>query len=530
MKITLVNPTPPDACSFGVRSLSAFLKQNGIDVRCVFLPGGVKKFRFNQGYVYGYEDHILEQVVELCRDADLVGFSLMTNYFDRAVQVTQAVRDKLTVPIIWGGIHPTVAPEESLEYADIVCRGEGEDATLELLRRLEAGKDYADVPNLWVRNNGTITRNTIRGPIADLNALPFADFGLEDHYAFDILTDAVEPMSKELLQRSFPLEPNLEGTFSDHFKRTLSFKIMGTRGCPHHCAFCAEKALTDLYKDEQQCHYYRKRSIDHILAELSQIRQEMPFVESIFMFDDTFTARSTSEIVEFSKRYKEEVGLPFHVQASPTTLNAEKMTAMIDGGLAFIEMGIQTVSERGIASYNRKSDKDLLLDRVKLMHEHTKQIYSPCYHVILDNPWETSADVIETVKFILKFPPPFWLKRASLVMYPGTDVNVRAKKEGLIASKDEERRQVYQKHMQMPSFTYPNMLMYMAGFSRFPRFIIRFFTHRIFVKAFDRRMFAPLYKLFYKGMEMAIVLSKGLRSVLKGDFARIRRYVEHWYT
>ena len=67
----------------------------------------------------------------------LVGITLMTQYYDAGVQISQRLKAKIKAPIIWGGIHPTVRPEESLNHADIVCIGEGEMALLELIQKME---------------------------------------------------------------------------------------------------------------------------------------------------------------------------------------------------------------------------------------------------------------------------------------------------------------------------------------------------------------------------------------------------------
>ena len=103
MNITFVTPSPPDVASFGVRALSAYLKREGKTVRNIFLPGGIKKYKYQKGYVYKYEKHIIEQTIELCKGSDLIGISFMTNYFDRAVQLTEEIKKRIDCPIIWGG-------------------------------------------------------------------------------------------------------------------------------------------------------------------------------------------------------------------------------------------------------------------------------------------------------------------------------------------------------------------------------------------------------------------------------------------
>ena len=51
---------------------------------------------------------------DLVKDADIIGISLMSISLHRAVQVTLRLKKDFSIPILWGGIHPTMFPEESL--------------------------------------------------------------------------------------------------------------------------------------------------------------------------------------------------------------------------------------------------------------------------------------------------------------------------------------------------------------------------------------------------------------------------------
>ncbi len=525
MKVTLIAPTPPDVAAFGVRTLSSYLKRHGKEVDLVFLPGGVEKFRYKTGYSgfrYAYDREIIDQVTALCRGSALVGISFMSNYLDRGMQLCKALKESLDVPLVVGGIHPTVMPEQCLGFADIVCVGEGEEALLELIGRMEAGENFTDVRNLYFRKGEAIIRNPLRPLIANLDELPFFDFGCEGHYIYDNVTRKIEPMSKDLLRRSFPLEPHLEGTFNDSYRRTLSYKTMTTRGCPHHCTFCAEKTLADLYRGQ---HYLRKRSIDNIIGELVLVRRELPFIESIFLFDDTFLVRSANEIREFSSAYKKAIGLPFHIQASPTTVSEEKFEALIDAGLAFVEMGIQSESRVARDLYKRNVPTEKIFAASEVFHKYRGKIAPPCYHVILDNPWESTGDVVETLRTVLSLPRPFWLKRASLVCFPGTELYLKAKREGFLRSDEDEWREIYAKHLHSPKGSYVNFLMYLAGFCYFPRRIVHLLSRNPLLALFDRRGLEPFYTWLARRVENMITLSKGIRALLKGDFGRIQRFL-----
>ena len=132
MKITLISLLP---CvhEYGLRTLSACLKQAGHDVKLFFL---MKEFHQK------YSETAMNNLVELTKETDLVGISLMTNFFDNAIQVTQKLRESVNSPILWGGIHPTLRPEECLDYADMVCVGESEETIVEVADKIQNKQYY----------------------------------------------------------------------------------------------------------------------------------------------------------------------------------------------------------------------------------------------------------------------------------------------------------------------------------------------------------------------------------------------------
>jgi anaerobic magnesium-protoporphyrin IX monomethyl ester cyclase len=522
MLITLLSPTPRDISAFGVRALGAYLKSHGYAVRTVLLPGGVEEYKYRQGFVYEYESRLLHDVAEVCRGSDLIGISLMTHYFDRARQLTHYLKKSLQVPIIWGGIHPTVRPEESLEYADLVLLGEGEEAFLELVEAMVTGRDFQHIKNIWLKNGQEIIRNPLRPLIQDLDRLPPFDFSLEDHFLYCNRDKRLKPVDKELLEQNFPREPAPHGTFSDSFRRTISYKTMTSRGCPHHCTYCAERTLALMYKGQR---YLRFRSAEHVIAELQWVKQELPFVESIYLFDDTFLARPLKDIQKFSRLYKQEIGLPFCIQASPTTTTAEKMEALVNAGLFFVEMGIQTVSQTGMSIYRREIKEEKILEAARTIRRYYPTICPPCYHVILDNPWETAADVGKTLDLLLRLPQPFWLMRSSLVLFPGTELFDRAVQEKLIRSKADERRLIYSKDFNTPEGSYLNFLVYLSGFSYFPRWMVRCLASPRLVKVLEVPKTRRLFHTLQHAGDTLILLWKGLRAFLTGDFNRIRNYL-----
>ena len=93
MKIALISMVP-GIHDFGLRTISACLKQAGHDVNMFFL---MKEFHKK------YSETAMNNLVKLTKGFDMVGISLMTNFFDNAIQITQKLKNNYDFPIIWGG-------------------------------------------------------------------------------------------------------------------------------------------------------------------------------------------------------------------------------------------------------------------------------------------------------------------------------------------------------------------------------------------------------------------------------------------
>ena len=90
MKISLISVFP-GIHDFGLRIISARLKQAGYDVNIFFL---MKEFHKK------YSEAAMNNLVKLTKGSDLAGISLMTNWFDNAIQITQKLKNNYDFPIV----------------------------------------------------------------------------------------------------------------------------------------------------------------------------------------------------------------------------------------------------------------------------------------------------------------------------------------------------------------------------------------------------------------------------------------------
>ena len=138
MNVVLINPTPADHYSPCIRTLTAYLKMHGHTVRQIFLPADTySHLHVREGYIMQLEQSMVEDLVELCKDADLVGISFLTTMFDVTVQATRALQMAYPdLPIMWGGFHPTTMPQQALDFVLSMVDFGGQLGAPALLRHL----------------------------------------------------------------------------------------------------------------------------------------------------------------------------------------------------------------------------------------------------------------------------------------------------------------------------------------------------------------------------------------------------------
>lgn len=514
-RLTLLSPTPPDLSAFGVRSLQACLKAAGHEARLVLFPGSIGLLQEDGSFVYRYPERIVDQALELARGSDLVGVSFFTNYFDRAVQLTEAVQKRLGLPVVWGGIHATVRPAEALSHADFVCRGEGETALPQLLAAVAAGGRTDAIPGIWTRRGEAIVDNGLAPLTPDLDSLPFFDFSGVDQYVHAPEAKGIVPLTAAVLARALPRLPSRRG------RLVGVYRTMTDRGCPHGCAYCNVPTVKALFRGGSTP-YFRNRSVPHVMAELREILARYPFIEGVQLFDDTFFSRKMDWLEAFAAAYKKDVGLPLYCQASPTTLSAQKLDVLIEAGLCYVEMGIQTGSPKMRRIFRRPESDETVLAGARLLHDRRDKLLAPDYHVILDAPWETFEDRMDTARLLARLPKPFGLAIASLVYFPETELYRQAREEGRI---HDEETEIYRRPFYIPPRgDYASVVIYLLTFQHIPQAVYELLL-RPGVTAFFRRLNpTPLYKLVYAGGEAARLAAKGATALARGDFSRIAGY------
>ena len=470
MKVSLISPYP-DITNYGLRTLSAVLRAAGHETQVICMPdfagdGESQHVRMSEER---YPPHVIEQLLEILSDSDLVGITLMTHYFDSAKQLTRAVKDHLGLPVIWGGFHPSVRPDECIAHADYVAVGDAEDLILQLCDKLAAGDADAlhDIKSLIWRKGTEVIRNPVGSLEQDLDAYPAPDFSRDDHWI--LFEGQLMPVTRDLLRRYLH-----NGTVSRMFGRT-GYQTMTGRGCPHACTYCGNSFYRDLYKRQR---YVRYRSVEHVMQELETVKREYPFIDFIWFSDDSFFGRPLPDLLHFAEEYKKRIGDPFYLLGSPGTITEEKYEALVDAGLLCIQMGVEHGSPRIQKMFKRSTmGNDKILKSAEVITQFTDKTAPPQYDVIYDLAYETMEDRLHTLRLISDLPKPYRLQVFSVIYYPGTSLHTIAERDGLV---NDEKAEIYDRMFFERHDSYTNTLLFLARSGRMP--------HRLLKALIDERV------------------------------------------
>ena len=518
MKIALISPNSL-VSNPSIRALSAILKNDGHDVTMIHLPKeNGRELIEPDAFITPYPAEVVDDVISIIKDSDIIGITVMSQFLAVVVDLTKEIRKKTKSIVIWGGVHPTMEPASCLDYVDCICMGEGEEALQELACLMESSKSYYSTRNFWFRKGDQIVKNHLRPYIQDLDKLFFQDYSFEDHYI--LWNNKVQPMIKEAIG--------------------VTYNTYMTRGCPNRCAFCCNEVFNDKYKGQN---VFRKRSVDSLINELKLIKESNNFVgwKRVRLVDDLFPALPLSTLKEFAEKYKKEIGLPLSVGGwTPQTVTDTKTKILVDAGMDATRMGIQHGSPKIRKLLSRVGSNEKILESVKIFNRYKDRLQMS-YDLITDNPYETEADTIESLRLILEIPRPYHISIYSLIPFPGTPIYewaVRDKylsgdwlvdlKENTFGGRalSHEYKFAYQN-------TYYNNLYLIFQTYPLPKFLMKFMINHLFIKC--KITYLPY--IFLKagiGIVRYIKLSKdpkqfkeffrrGLQALKQGDFERIFR-------
>lgn len=340
----------------------------------------------------GHEVHIIDGILEnlshraLVRKLaaigpDVVGFQLNSFTIQNSLQLVNATRAEIpNVFMMAGGPHPSVLAENTIRELgpalDAVIAGEAEDAISALIARLDgttlAEDARTDIPGLvWCTPDGSIKMNP-RG-VTDLSTVSAPRWDLLDPRRFP-------PSPHSAFFRAWPIAP-----------------IVASRGCPYACSFCAGSKIHG--------RRVRYRPVAAVIDEISYLVKHFG-VKEIQFVDDNLTW-SRDYVVELCAEIDR---LPYRIPWScPNgvrldSLDDDLLGTMKSAGCYAVGMGIESGSDRILASVRKGLELDQVRDRVEAISRagiETRGFF------VLGFPTETIEDMEATITLALDLPLDF---------------------------------------------------------------------------------------------------------------------------
>lgn len=320
----------------------------------------------------GHEIRMVADKYEECASVisswkpDFIGYCLYTGYHRPLLDLNRRLKQSFKFISVFGGPHATFFPEIIQEEGvDLVCRGEGEWAMLELMERVQKGDEYHDVKNFWVKNGGQVYENPVRPFEPNIERFPFP--------AHDLFYQFPEVRNNKI--------------------RVL----ITARGCPYNCTYCYNYKIKELY-DGCGVQHLRHREVEGIIEEIRQIKNHYP-MEFIYFGTDCFTA-SQKWVLAFCEQYRRNFDIPFIASTRPETTTEDTCRALKEAGCVCLAMGIESGNEdMRFKLLNRRMKNDKILQAADTIHANGLRLYT--FNMIAF-PGETLQQAIDTLQLNIR--------------------------------------------------------------------------------------------------------------------------------
>ncbi|MDA8214118.1 MAG: radical SAM protein, partial [Nitrospiraceae bacterium] len=287
----------------------------------------------DEGYnVRVFIEDIKEPDWSFIENSDIVCISTITPTAIRAYELADRLR-KSGITVIIGGAHPSFLPEEALEHADYVVRGEGDYTLPELIEYIKNARHSVETIQgiSYKDESGNIIHNPSRPLLKDMDILPEPDFSLVHGW-----------------------------------KPTNVYPVSTSRGCPFDCKFCS---VIHMFGRK-----YRFKSVDATLKELRHVASVSK--STVFFVDDNFTAKKdrTKAILKGMIDEGIKVGSSAQVRTD-IAKDSELLRLMAEAECDIVYVGFESINPKTLELYNKKQNVDEIVNCIKAVKDHGIRIH-----------------------------------------------------------------------------------------------------------------------------------------------------------
>jgi len=440
---SVINPCYP---SLGLLYIAGVLLKNGHDV--TIIDARAEQLT---------RETLRARLVALKSIPDFIGLTATTRIINNALESARICRGVFPrARIVFGGVHPTLMPEEVLsnDFVDFVIRDEGEFAMNELV----SGRPLNEILGLSYKEGRGFIHNGRRPFLANLDDLP-------------LLPTYLLPMKR--------YHPALGA-----YKRLPAFGLVAARGCPGRCTYCYQNF-------GPRIRYHSARRLVEQIRELQKNHK----IREISFYDDTFTA-VRENVREFCRLIKAgNINLTLSCFSRVDCVDQEILQALKDAGCHQILFGVESADPQILQNIKKRIN----LERVEEVMKMTKGVGINCRLTFMfGNQGETEETMEKTLKYAIKLDPDVVVFNIT-TPFPGTEVFKWADENGYLKTKDWSQYNFAQPILELPTVSSAKVEeFYKKAFRKFyfrPRYLLR----RLYkISAYDANTLKAALKFFFR--------------------------------
>jgi anaerobic magnesium-protoporphyrin IX monomethyl ester cyclase len=300
---------------------------------------------------------------------DIVGFSVLTFNLLDCLDVAKIIRDvSPNTKICFGGFHPTIYPQETLDFpeVDYIVFGEGEATFKELVEAIDKGGNIetrlSSIDGIGWKNSfgaGCLNKARKAAPKLDEITMPAHDLIDLEKYTVVLANDS----------------------------KVASMQT--SRGCPSKCTFC-DIRLTR----------FRFRSAENVLEEIEYLKSRG--INEFFLVDDQFTSNKERVLKLCQLLIDKNIDIKFKISSRIDRVDIEMLSLLKQAGCYRIHYGIESGSQR-LLDY---MEKEITLDQIRETVKSTKEVGIEIFaYMMIGIPTETIEDINKSINLISELKP-----------------------------------------------------------------------------------------------------------------------------
>ena len=313
----------------------------------------------------------------LQRGCSLVGLSVMTGHpITTSLEISRYVKETYNIPVVWGGPHPTILPEQTLanNYVDFIIRDWGSEPLYHLISALKGQSPiFEDIVGLGFKKNGSMILNPTT-----------CQFEILDH-------------------RTIPY--HLVDIDAQHYNRLQGdqciFPIYTAVGCPYKCAFCMSPSVYEKIKGKK----WVPLPVDDVIEHIQYLVGKYRFNRLQIYDDDSFV--DLERMREFFTKYiamgfEKKLQIDFRGARinELDRMDDSLLDLMVKARVEIMAIGVESGSDDTLLRMN----KGITVEQILRVNRRLSRYPSlmPHYNILCGTPGETYEDLVKTKELMVR--------------------------------------------------------------------------------------------------------------------------------